>query len=202
MELQELKNRWTSVDEKLKKQEVLNTRMLEEVLKKKSGGALSRLINKGIVESVVLFLIIFLGIWSLNSNTISILPLTTIAVIAGIVACLTDIVLNCYALMKYLTKIDVSKNIKDNSLYVNKLNTFYRRWKKVDYFIFIPVASILVALFLYEFSTVLNAGIRLWMFSTMILLMVIGYIIWIYKASEKNIQTIKESLAELNELEE
>ncbi|MDH6310704.1 hypothetical protein M2451_003529 [Dysgonomonas sp. PFB1-18] len=44
MELDELKNTWTSLDERLQKQEVLKETIIKEMLRSKSGKALGRLI--------------------------------------------------------------------------------------------------------------------------------------------------------------
>ena len=198
MELQELKNQWTSVDEKLKKQEVLNTRMVEEVLKKKSKGALSWLMYREKRDITIAFVMILLAVLFLNNDFVSIFVFLPLLVIAGIAIYFTEIICGSYVLIKYLTKIDFSKNIHDNSLFIVKYKNFTRKYKMVEYIIFIPVTFLLLALFLYES----NAGILWWVFSFVVLLMVTSFTVWFYKATEKDIKTIKESLAELNELEE
>ena len=198
MELQELKNRWISVDERLKKQEVLNTRMVEEMLKNKSKGALSRLINYEAFTAIVLLAVIPLCIWGVSVRFADaffpkILMTTMIAI------CVIGLILTCYALRTYLAKIDFSGNIKNNMQYVNKYSVFYRKMKIANYFIIIPVMSLFGILSYYEF----NVTFHLWALLVVGLLVAIGGSVWTYKAIyEKNIQTIKESLAKLSELEE
>ena len=198
MELQELKNRWISVDERLKKQEVLNTRMVEEMLKNKSKGALSRLINFEAFTAIVLLAAIPLCIWGISVRFADTF-FPKITMIVGIAMCIIGLVLTCYALRTYLAKIDFSGNIKDNMQYVNKYSIFYRKMKMAGYFVVSPVVSLFLILSYYEF----NVTFHLWALLIVGLLAATGVTIWIYKAVyDKNIQTIKESLAELSELEE
>ena len=198
MELQELKNQWTSVDERLKKQEVLNTQMVEKILKDKSKGALSKLKNMEKLEVVVLFFVTYFAIWLLNSNLHSDLFFREITLIVGIAVGFIGIVLGCYALMRYLAKIDFSKNIKDNSLFMSRYSIFYRKKKMANYFIIIPVMFLLLALFIYE----RGAYLHFWIIFIVGLLIAIGGSMRTYRVYEKKIQTIKEGLAELSELDE
>jgi preprotein translocase subunit SecG len=198
MELEKMKTAWTSVDKRLKKQEVLNTRIVTEMLQNKSSRALSRLINFEASTAIVLLAAIPLCVWWMNvRGADTFFP--KITMIAGIIICVIGLVLTYYALRNYLTKIDFSGNIKDNMQYVNKYGIFYRKMKMAGYFVIFPVISLLLILSYYEFKV----PAHLWITLTVGLLLTIGVAIWIYKAIyDKNIQTIKESLAELSELEE
>ena len=199
MELEELKNRWTSVDERLKKQEMLNTRMVEEMLKDKSKGALSKLINYETLSGTVSLAAIPLGFWLLSEPRFADTFFPKLIFIAVIIMATVQVILSGYALRNCLMKINFSANIRDNMSFVNKFGIYYRKTKMANYLIVIPVLSLLGILSYYE----LNASFHLWVFLIAALLFATGITIWIYKAVyDKSIQTIKESLAELSELEE
>jgi hypothetical protein len=199
MELEELKVAWTSVNERLKKQEMLNTRMVEEMLKNKSSRSLNRLINIEILGGATVILVIPLLIWLLNDSRYVNTLFPRILFITCIALCIIGSIWCCYTLKHYLMRIDFSKNIKDNMHYVNRYNIFYRKGKIASYFIIIPITSLLMILSYYE----LKVSFQLWVFLFAALIFMIGVVIWIYKSIyEKSIQTIKESLEELSELEE
>ena len=199
MELEELKNVWTSVDERLKKQEILNARIVQKMLKNKSSRLLSKLINLEIFGIIVLLLAIPVCIYAFNLPHIVNTFFPTITLVVGLVICVFGIILGCYTLQRYLTKIDFSKNVKDNMHYVNKYKILYRRGKLVNYCIIIPVISLLLILSRYEITT----PFYLWIFLVVALISMIAFTVWMYKrVYEKSIQSIQKNLEELEELEE
>ena len=199
MELNELKNAWTSVDERLKKQEILNTRMVQEMLRNKSSNSLNKLINLEIFSLVTSLLVIPLMVWLLTFRFYENFIFPKITLIVIIAACIVGIILGCYSLINYFMRIDFSKNIKNNMHYVNRYNIFYRKSKMANYFVIIPILSSLGILVYYE----LKVPFYLWVFLFVSLTTAIGFTIWAYKkVYDKNIQTIKKSLEELKELEE
>jgi hypothetical protein len=198
MELEELKTAWTSVNERLKKQEMLNTRMVEEMLKNKSSRSLNKLKSFEVFNaSIILF--IPLCIWLLNDPHFVNTTFPKIIFIVCIALCLLAVIGSFYTLKKYLLKIDFSENIKDNIQCVNRYSIFYRKGKMISLFVILPILSLLGILSYYE----LKASFQLWVFLFVALILMFGITIWIYKAIyEKSIQTIKKSLEELSELEE
>jgi hypothetical protein len=201
MELEELKNRWTAVEERLKKQELLNTRMVEEMLKNRSKEALRKLINGEIMNvAMAVIVILFFAIVALYRNPFAGLSFEAALTIVCIVISLSSGIDSCYLLMKYLTKIDFAKNIKGNTLLISQYSAFYKKGKKSVYFIVTPVVFLLLALFYYELGALTHWFP--WIVLIVALLMTVGLVIWIYKVIEKNTQTIKESLIELSEFEE
>jgi len=198
MELQELKNRWTSVDERLKKQEVLNTRIVEEMLKNKSKGALSKLINMYIL--CVAVAIIAIPIFVTSIFPFSGFSFGFALMVVAIVVCLSSGIESCFILRKYLMKIDFVKNIKDNMLLINKYNALAQKHKKNAYFIVYPVTFLLLALVYYEVGAFTHlVG---WIVFISALLGAAVWMIWVTKFTDKNIQAVKEGLVELSELEE
>jgi len=199
MELQEMKNVWASVDARLKENEMLNKRIVQEMLHKKSNKSLSKLANYEVFSLVLLVFALPVTIWAFNLPhlTNALFPTITFAVI--LVVIVYGIISGCYTLLRYFTKIDFSKNVKENMHLVNKYNMFYRKSKLANYFIIIPVFSLLGILSYYE----LKAPFYLWIFLVVVLITMTIVTYWIYKkVYDTSIQSIKKSLEELEELKE
>ena len=199
MELEELKNVWASVDERLKKQEILNKRMIQEALCDKSNKSLNKLVNIELINIVVLLLTIpiwfFLYNWPFYAKFFS----TKILAVFAIAVSVIYIIWSSYKLKYYVLKIDFSKSIKNNTYYVNKCNIFFKREKIASYFIVTPVISFLAIWCYYE----LKAPVHLWIFLFVSLIIATFMSYWMNKKIyDKNIQSIKKSLDELKELEE
>ena len=199
MELDELKNTWMVLDGQLKKNEMLNKRIIQEMLYKKSNKSLSRLINSDFWGIPILLLIIPLCIWEYNypffKNTLS----PKILFIVCIVTCIIGTILACYKILKYLMKIDFTQSVKNNMHYVNKYAIMIKYEKIISYLVLIPVFSLLSILSYYE----LKVTISLWIFLTVALILAVIATYWSYKKIyDSNIQSIKKSLEELEELKE
>ena len=96
-------------------------------------------------------------------------------------------------------KIDFSNIVKDNIQHVNKYTIFYKKSKLFFYFAVMPVFSLLGILGYYE----LKAPFYMWIF--LFVALTAGTLIsyWVYtKIYDVNIQSIKKSLEELDELRE
>jgi hypothetical protein len=198
MELDELKNVWALVDERLKENEMLNKRIIQEMLRDKSNKSLNKLINYELFSIIILVLVIPLFIWLLNTRFINAL-FPKILFVVGIAISIFGIVWGGYTLKSYLLKIDFSKSIKDNIYYVNKFMIYYRKSKMINYYILIPVISLLCILCYYE----LKAPFHLWIFLFAGLIVGIGFTCWTYKKIyDVNIQSIQKSLDEIRELKE
>ena len=95
-------------------------------------------------------------------------------------------------------KIDFSKGVKDNMYYLNRYNIMLKQ-EKMSTFILFPILAILGALCYYEFKT------NLFYWTFLIVAVAIGVLIsyWMFKRIyDTNIQSIKQSLDELKELNE
>ena len=198
MDLDELKNAWASVDERLKGSEMLNKRIVQEMLSDKSNKSLNKLVNSEMLSIVAHLLLIPLFIWLLNNRFLNAL-FPKILFVAGIIFSVIGIIWGSYTLKKYLLKIDFSKNIKDNIYCLNKFILYYRKMKMITYCITTPVLYLLGVLSYYE----LKASFHLWilLFVAMIVGVLLTY--WIYKkVYDVNIQSIQKSLEELSELKE
>ena len=199
MELDELKNTWTVLDEQLKKNEMLNKRIIQEMLHKKSSKSLNLLINTDFWSMLAQLLAIPFCIWLYNNpiskNNFFPKILSVVLIVFIILASIWD----CYKIFKYLFKIDFTKIVKDNMQLVNKYAIFIKYEKIVGYFVVFPVFYLLGILCYYE----LNATLSLWIFLVVVFISATAVVYWAYKKIyDSNIQSIKKSLEELEELKE
>jgi hypothetical protein len=98
--------------------------------------------------------------------------------------------------LKYLMKIDFFGNIKSNIFYVNKYNIMIQR-EKISGYIFTVFVSFLLMFLYYEF----HAPFSLWIFLMVVIAVAFITAYWVYKRIyDNNIQSIKRSLDELEEL--
>lgn len=197
MELQELKNTWTVLDEQLKKNEMLNKQMIQEMLQKKSNRSLNKLLNNEFFSLTIWLLAIPLSIWGYHLPKFDnfLFPKILFAVI--FVTSILAVIWSCYQL-RNLMKIDFSKGVKDNIYNVSKYIILLKKEKIAVYFGLAPIYFILGVLCYYE----IGANVSYWIFLIMACIFGIVLSYWIYKRIyDTNIQVIKKSLEELNELE-
>jgi len=198
MELDELKKTWASVEERLKENEMLNKRIMHEMLSTKSNKSLSKLINFEFFGMLVVFAIP-VCIWLYNHPAFKNTLFPKIMFIVGIVISILTPFIQLYKLKYLLMKIDFSKSIGDNIYLTNKYSIIIKKEKIINYFIFIPVFSLLGILSYHE----LNATFSLWIFLFIALAVAIAFVYWSYKnIYDANIESIKNSLEELEELKE
>ena len=201
MELEELKNTWAALNNRLKDNELLNKRLIQGMLSDKSNKSLNKLVNIEIINILTVLIVIPPCIWFLSDSRMGFnnFLFPKILFVAVLAIGFFEISWGGFKLKKYLLKIDFSKYIMDNMRYVNKFAICYRKGKMINYFFTIPVLSLLGILSYYE----LKAPFHLWIF--LFVCLTIGFITsyWIYKkVYDTNIQSIKKSLEELKELEE
>ena len=200
MELNELKNTWTTLEKQLKKNETLNKQLLLGMLHKKSDKSLNKLVNMDFIGIIIGFLVIPAAIWLYfvrnyyygNLLSVKILSVVLVAVAA-------ILIIWYYFKLKHLKKIDFSKSIKENMSCVTKYAIMVKQEKMASYFILTPVLYFLGIYCYYE----LKADVSYW--TLLIVAFIVGVIlaVWSYKKIyDTNIQSIKLNLGELKELEE
>ncbi len=197
MELEELKNIWTSVDERLKKQEILKESIIKEMNCRKTNKSLNTLQWSEFIAIPILLAVISLIVYRYGQFG-GISRVWDISVLLSLIICL---VLLPYILYKayLLMKVDLSGNIKNNLVYFNKFAIIVKKERIVFWRFFLPFCAILPIPMLIE----TKISIALW--TTYICLVFFGVLFgyWSYKKIyNKNIQIIKKSLEELKELEE
>ena len=197
MELDEIKSAWTAMDERLKKNEGLNERLIKEMLMQKSSKALKNLYNSEMfgVISMLLCLPLLICIFPLYTK-LSAIHQIIIYVASGIA--FLSAISQLYSIILF-SKINLQKQIKENIKWVQQYNIYSKR-------VFI-VSVIVVSLFLLGciIGLLLLQYKEVWRW-TITLVAIFGVwpllLFWLSKKSKANIQSILDSLEELKDLEE
>ncbi|MCL2291075.1 MAG: hypothetical protein FWC34_10330 [Bacteroidetes bacterium] len=198
MELHELKNTWTVLDEQLKKNETLNKQIIQEMLQKKSSRSLNKLINTSFINLIVWLLGIPISIWGYHLPRFENFLFPKILFVTIFVTAILMVIWSCYQL-RNLMKIDFSKSVKDNMRSVNTYAIMLKKEKIAIYFGFAPIYYTLGILSYYE----LGADFSYWTFLVVAFIVGVAMTYWTYKRIyDTNIQAIKKCLDELNELNE
>jgi hypothetical protein len=110
MELDELKNVWASLDERLNKQEKLKESILKEMMQSKTSKTVSKLINYDLLSICILLALIPFCVFVMGHFRYGFWGNTTI-ILAIIFSCIYGL----WAIYKLhgLMKFDFSKNIND-----------------------------------------------------------------------------------------
>jgi len=199
MNLENLKSEWSAMNDRMEKQEIFKEKMYRQMLNTKSDKSLNKMANMEVFNIVILLLTIPFWVWLFNVHHLENFLSVKFLSVAAIVISIFGITLSFYTLKNYFMKIDFSNKISDNVHYLNKYNILYGKGKIISYFIIFPVFAILGIWCYYE----LKVPTHLWVFLFVALTIGIASSYWIYKkVYEKNIQIIKKSLEELQELEE
>lgn len=195
METEDLKNRWLSLEEQLKKQEVLNEHIIKELLKTRYDKALSRLINYEAFGVIVLLAAIPVIIYALGRKI-------EIPGYSIFLYCMTGV--SVFSLFWQICKlydlkrIDFSNTLSNNFRYTNKYNIKIRK-EKIAMLFFIPILILSIC---YIFAKS-NVPVLSWVIVTCTFICVILFTYWSYKRFyDKNIASVLKSLEELKELEE
>jgi Flp pilus assembly protein TadB len=194
METEDLKNRWSSLEEQLKKQEIFNKLVTKELLQTKSNKALNRLMTYEILGIVVLPIIIPVIIYALGMKRTLFEYYFLYCMIGVCVAGFFWQLWKIYDLMQ----IDLSNTLSNNARYTNKYNIKIKKEKIIMLFL-IPALALSI-IYVYAKS---NVPALIWASMTCTFVCAILYTYWAYKRLyDKNIASILKSLEELKELEE
>lgn len=195
MELEKLKEIWTSLDSRMQQQEVLKTTLIKEMLISKSDKALSRLINYSYFGLILIISLIplMMRLWQLPGI------ISNVFILILIVFLLFGVITGIIQLIN-LHKINFSNPLNQNIYLVQKTNLFNKRISFIAYII----AAIL---FVSVIIAMLNSpyGIQPWRWFVIITIVFVGAIAgyWEYKRMyRRNFNSILKSLEELKELEE
>ena len=196
MELDEMKIAWIALDERLKKNEKLNEKVIKEMLLQKSTKSLKKLANYEIFGTILTLLVLPLIIYVLSlakTVTLKILIYSALGILVLV------IISQLYKLV-LISKINLQKEIKENIKLVQRYNIYIKRET--------IIGVIVVSLFLLACIVVLllSGNKEPWKWTTVII-SIFGIwplgMYWQYKKVYKaNIQSVLESLDELKELEQ
>ena len=197
MELEELKEAWAALDNRLKRNEELKESIILEMIESKAGTSINRLVNWDIFGVSVSLLAIPFSVFMYDKFGGKFL-MWDILIIVCVIHCVVFIPWCVYKIYE-LMKIDFSKKIHDNIYYMNRYNVQVKREKRITYYISMPVLGIIGIL---TYGT-MKASLPWWIFLTCIYVLGILSCYWINKrVYAKNIESILKSLDEIRELKE
>ena len=194
MELENLKEAWAALDNRLKKNEELNESIILEMMKSKAGKLVDRFVALEIINVVLMLLILPLCIFWLDRFK----GITNIYLIfTAVMCCVASFwgVFKIHGLMKF----DISKDVSNNIYYVNRYNNQINSYEKKFYWCFL-VPAIVIFLILSFASR--KVALPHWVLLICALIGGILFSYWSYKRYNKNIDSILKSLDEIRELKE
>lgn len=195
MELEEMKNAWLALSEKLDKKEKLGDLLIREMYQTKVKKALNVLLGyECIGVASCLFILPFLAwrITLVTDHSLFWFMLVYWAVFDAALIIWQLVKINC------LVKLDTLKNVKENLLSINSYKALITKEKW--YASLLGVIGMIP--FFFIFLKITNSLWR-WTFMFSMLLFVLLLSIWSYKRIYgRNIRSIQQNLEELEELEE
>ena len=196
MELDELKNAWTALDNKLKMNETLNEHIVKEMLRSKTNKALNCLNRYELLGTILCFIALPFLIFMYGRMVHTLWGDIMFYFVVGML--LSGCITQPYKLW-LLSKIDLNKIVCENIESINRYSLFIKR-EKIAFYIYMPV---LFALIILAFISLGKIELWRWVGVISVLVFAIVMSIWQYrKVYDANIQAIKKSLEELKELEE
>ncbi len=195
MELEDLKNRWSSLEDKLKEQEILNEKLIQEIRQTKSG-PLGVLIKYAYFGIAVCILAIFILMY-VYTHSIFFLFKSLIFLSCGIFL-IVWIIVGIYNIL-HLMKIDFTKNVTEN---IWLIQTYKINYKKQSIYSIIVVTVIFSAVIV---ACLLSPNMEAWRWIVLsIAIPLTGFLGYLeYKKIIKaKTEAILKSLDELKELEE
>ncbi|GHT68838.1 hypothetical protein AGMMS50239_34670 [Bacteroidia bacterium] len=150
MEIEDLKTIWASVDEQLKKQEVLKESLIKDMIYKKTNKSLNILLWAELPGIPVILLLLPFIVYAYQKFGGRHIMWDSMVIFCGAV---------CTVMLPYLiykayllTKIDLSDNIRNNLLYINRFNILIKKEKTISIFFSAPVYTILILYYyIYQF---------------------------------------------------
>lgn len=196
MELEELKNTWNLINNRMMQKEGMEAAIIKEMLVAKSDKAFSRMTNYDYFSVIVCMGVIGLLTWQMNRIYFG--PFKT-GIFLLAIAFLFVSALRSIKNILILHKINFSNPISDNIRLIQNYNIIVKRTRILNY----SAAIIIVALAII--ACLLSPNMEVWRWVAIAVSIVIGIVgaWWEYRHMyRKNIDSILKSLNELKELEE
>lgn len=197
MELEEMKNTWKQMNDKLEEDRLLKESLILEMIHAKADKSVNKLLNSDIISVCILLLLIPLMAYCyyrFNGKFI----MWDIYIIYTMFICVMGFCWTIYKIRE-LMKVDLSKNVSENIYHTNRYNIWTKREMLITQLVFGPV-FVLLAIFMF---IEMKARWDLWIFLLcMVALATVGSY-WSYKRIyDKNLSSILQSLNEIKELKE
>lgn len=198
MEIEDLKNTWLALDEKLGQNKGLNDRIIKDMLQTRSNKSMGCLVGYDIFGLCILIMVlpVIAYVW-FNFDHITRLASGSVFLIFMFVVILF-FVFWTGTKIALLMKIDLSQEVMQNIRRANRYNILIKREKLISVFV-LPV----IAVFFFYLYLQVDAPIMAWITMTCLFVVAVIFSIWSYKRIyDKNIKSILNSLQELKELED
>lgn len=196
MELEELKNAWTALDNRLKENETLKESIIKEMLHSKINKSLNRLIRFEMLGAILCFIGLPFLVFRFGYMKHTLFIDTTMYLAIALI--FSGWITQSYKLW-LLSKIDPNKPVSNNINFFHRYNLFIKR-EKMALCIYAPILYILIIL------VFVNLGrIELWRWAAVIAILVFTLLMcyWQYKKIyDANIHSIMKSMEELKELKD
>lgn len=193
MELDKLKENWGTLNERIEQNEILNKRIIREMIQNRTNSAQSRLFRYDLFSLILVTLFCFLlpFLWI---QTIMVFP--SFLVLLGVMLfalCMEAAKLSC--LLRF--------NIETKSLYeLSRLTLRYQQLVKWNYTYGVLIAVLaVIAVFLFQGSNIYLDSWRIWVVCIAFAIGILLSFLQI-RFQQKNIQSIKQGLKELEEFME
>ena len=196
MELDDLKEAWAALDNRLKKNEKLNESIILEMIRSKVVKKVNRFIAWEVISFTVLILIIPFCIYLFDILGGKYLAFDLYILFTAAISFVYTFwsVYKLHGLMKF----DITKNIGNNILCMNRYNIQLKREKKIlTYF----VGPVFVALAVVMYAS-MKATLPLWILLVCLIIIATLGNYWTYKKYDKSIESVVRSLDEIRELKE
>jgi len=196
MELEDLKNTWTALDNRLENREILNDRIVKEIIQLKTNKALNFLNRFEFLGAILCFVALPYICFMLGTKTVKFSFWVNVMFYFCIGIVCFSCIIQSYKLW-LLWRIDLNSSIRENIKFFRKYQLFIQREKMVSY-ILLPIFFVLIALAFH------NVKMELWRWVAFISALIVGILItvWQYKTIYgAKIRAIKKNLDELKELE-
>ena len=196
MEIDNLKGTWSSLDERLKKQEVLNENIIKEILKSKSGKALNQVVNYTYFGIVISFLIFIPLVYRLATTDFG---LFKTSIFGGALLFLLLMAITGISNVVLLHKIDLLHDVSHN---ISLVQRYKIRIKKQ---LFASYAFGVIFICFAVIACIMSPDMELWRWIVIGVFVIVGAVgaYWEYKRMyNNNLDTILKSLDELKALNE
>ena len=194
MDLENLKSEWSAMNDRMEKQEIFKEKMFCQMLNTKSDKSLNRLVALEVINLIGSILSIPFCIYVFNKNG---MELMRPFIIGGIIVLIICVILYSIKIL-ILSKIDFTKTLKNNLLYINKYSICTKYEKLFIYYVLIPVAFA-SGVFYYA---KMHVSLYWWILLSCVGIAMIIFTIYIFRLYNKNISIIQQNLEGLRELEE
>jgi len=194
MNVENLKSEWSAMNDRMEKQDIFKEKVFCQMLNAKSGKSLSRLVAYEVMSLIFSVLSIPVLLYFLNYTAMEFVR----TVIIGAIVLLTICVFWYGIKVFVLSKIDLTKSLKNNLLYINKYAIYIKYEKLIGYYFLIPLIIVLCT---FHYAK-MHVSLYLWVLMSCVGVAAILFTIYFYHLYNKNISTIQQNLEELRELEE